>query len=400
MKLAIIADDFTGAMDTGVQLAEMGISTIVVTEENLQNCIQDGSVTVISIDTESRFDPPETAAAKVKKAVETVKGLGVEYIYKKVDSAMRGNIGKELEAVYESTRISFLPFIPAYPANNRTTVKGKQYVDGVPVNQSKLGKDPFSPVRSADIGQIIHEQSDTAVCTSSGREENLTGICIYDASSDEEMEWIARQLQQKEGVKVIAGCAGFARYLPFVFGIRTDVKPRKIREGNVLVVCGSVCEVSLEQMRLLKEKGYPFFTISESCPDHFIIEKAVAGLKSSGVFILESISDRNQMLDNQELEEERERIKLRLAELTKSILDCASVVTLFIIGGETLHRIMDEMDAEGIIPESEMIPGIPIGIIQGDSLQVASKSGGFGETRAVDQALSQLMGVRWIEKVI
>ena len=54
MKLAIIADDFTGAMDTGVQLAEMGISTIVVTEENLQNCIQDGSVTVISIDTESR----------------------------------------------------------------------------------------------------------------------------------------------------------------------------------------------------------------------------------------------------------------------------------------------------------------------------------------------------------
>ena len=143
MKLAIIADDFTGAMDTGVQLAEMGISTIVVTEENLQNCIQDGSVTVISIDTESRFDPPETAAAKVKKAVETVKGLGVEYIYKKVDSAMRGNIGKELEAVYESTRISFLPFIPAYPANNRTTVKGKQYVDGVPVNQSKLGKDAF-----------------------------------------------------------------------------------------------------------------------------------------------------------------------------------------------------------------------------------------------------------------
>ena len=138
----------------------------------------------------------------------------------------------------------------------------------------------------------------------------------------------------------------------------------------------------------------------KSCPDHFIIEKAVAGLKSSGVFILESISDRNQMLDNQELEEERERIKLRLAELTKSILDCASVVTLFIIGGETLHRIMDEMDAEGIIPESELIPGIPIGIIQGDSLQVASKSGGFGETRAVDQALSQLMGVRWIEKVI
>ena len=55
---------------------------------------------------------------------------------------------------------------------------------------------------------------------------------------------------------------------------------------------------------------------------------------------------------------------------------------------------------EGIIPESELIPGIPIGIIQGDSLQVASKSGGFGETRAVDQALSQLMGVRWIEKVI
>ena len=32
MKLAIIADDFTGAMDTVVKLADMGISTIVVSE--------------------------------------------------------------------------------------------------------------------------------------------------------------------------------------------------------------------------------------------------------------------------------------------------------------------------------------------------------------------------------
>ena len=45
------------------------------------------------------------------------------YIYKKTDSGLRGNIGKELEAALAAGGEEYLTFIPALPAMNRITVK-------------------------------------------------------------------------------------------------------------------------------------------------------------------------------------------------------------------------------------------------------------------------------------
>ena len=61
VKLLIIADDFTGAEDTGVQLAKYGIVTFVTTDFTscFQNLNQDAEVLVV--DTESRYLPPEEA---------------------------------------------------------------------------------------------------------------------------------------------------------------------------------------------------------------------------------------------------------------------------------------------------------------------------------------------------
>ena len=62
-KLLIVADDFTGASDTGVQFSKNHLKTIVITgtdyiRESLEKC------DVLVLNTESRFDDAETAYRK------------------------------------------------------------------------------------------------------------------------------------------------------------------------------------------------------------------------------------------------------------------------------------------------------------------------------------------------
>ena len=156
LRLLMIADDFTGALDTGVQLAAHGIPTqVVVGQADLSAC----SSTVLVVDTETRHLPAAKAAKAVEELARSAVENGVGCIYKKTDSALRGNIGAELAALLKASGARNLPFLPAFPQIGRTTKKGVHYIDGVPVNESPFGIDPFEPVRCAEVTKLIHLQT-------------------------------------------------------------------------------------------------------------------------------------------------------------------------------------------------------------------------------------------------
>ena len=157
LRLLMIADDFTGALDTGVQLAAHGIPTqVVVGQADLSAC----SSTVLVVDTETRHLSAAKAAEAVARLTRSAVENGVGCIYKKTDSALRGNIGAELAALLKASGARNLPFLPAFPQIGRTTKKGVHYIDGVPVNESPFGIDPFEPVRCAEVTKLIHLQTD------------------------------------------------------------------------------------------------------------------------------------------------------------------------------------------------------------------------------------------------
>ena len=158
LRLLMIADDFTGALDTGVQLAAHGIPTqVVVGQADLSAC----SSTVLVVDTETRHLSAAKAAEAVARLTRSAVENGVGCIYKKTDSALRGNIGAELAALLKASGARNLPFLPAFPQIGRTTKKGVHYIDGVPVNESPFGIDPFEPVRCAEVTKLIHLQTDS-----------------------------------------------------------------------------------------------------------------------------------------------------------------------------------------------------------------------------------------------
>ena len=121
VKLLIIADDFTGALDTGVQFAARGARTCVVTEPAYDFSRVNEDLQVLVLDAETRHLPPEAAYQVVFRAAEGALRAGFTHIYKKTDSALRGNVGAELAALLEAAGAERLAFLPALPRMNRVS---------------------------------------------------------------------------------------------------------------------------------------------------------------------------------------------------------------------------------------------------------------------------------------
>jgi uncharacterized protein YgbK (DUF1537 family) len=176
-KIFIISDDFTGAMDTGVQFAESGARVYVTTSayftdrftrdcftymetqdmHNLENLLLDCDV--LTVDAETRHMKPADAADVVGALTQKAAELGFMFFYKKTDSALRGNVGAELAAMLEACGESTLAFAPAYPKNGRVTVGGIHYIDGLPLGKSVFSQDPHAPVKHSGVAKIVKAQT-------------------------------------------------------------------------------------------------------------------------------------------------------------------------------------------------------------------------------------------------
>ena len=84
----IVADDFTGSNDTGVQLTRRGIQTRVVLDPK---GIRTDDFSYV-LDTESRNLPGPAAQKKTATLLEGVDLSTYDCVIKKVDSTLRGNI--------------------------------------------------------------------------------------------------------------------------------------------------------------------------------------------------------------------------------------------------------------------------------------------------------------------
>lgn len=88
-KIVVVADDFTGANDTGVQFSKQNLKSIVIINNDhiartLLNC------DVLVIYTESLFCDSKKAYIKACETGAILKNQPVQCIYRKLDSTFRG----------------------------------------------------------------------------------------------------------------------------------------------------------------------------------------------------------------------------------------------------------------------------------------------------------------------
>jgi len=156
--LGVIADDFTGACDVGVQFRKRGLETIVLTDADSLSSFKN-VFDVLVVDTETRNLPSEDAYRKVRRAVRLLRQNNIELVYKKIDSTLRGNLGAEINAVIDELDIEAVIVTPAFPSQKRTVVNGRLLINGVPIEKTEYADDPLSPVSISQISRLIERQT-------------------------------------------------------------------------------------------------------------------------------------------------------------------------------------------------------------------------------------------------
>ena len=412
MVLLIIADDFTGALDTGVQFAARGIKTRVVVGADA--ALTHRNADVLVVDTETRHLPAAKAYEAVERLVRRAGHAGFAYLYKKTDSALRGNVGAELAALLNASGSRQLAFLPAFPQMNRVTKNGVQYIDGVPVTESPFGVDPFEPVRHAAVTELLAEQTDLPAAAfpalaADGNVPTANGILIFDAATVEDLRSTGRALLNNGGLHVLAGCAGFAAVLPELLGLGGADVTRPALDPRLLVICGSVNAITLAQLDKAEQAGFTRLRLTphqKLTPDYWYSDEGQAALKKIEETLAAhpyNIIETNDEGGNEPTtaaadalgltrEEMRVRIAGGIGQLVGAIFASPSVGTLLLTGGDTLLQCMNSVGVHELEPICEMERGVVLARFgcNGTTRYVITKSGGFGQADLLTKLAKQI----------
>lgn len=411
IKLVIIADDLTGALDTGVQFSKKNMSTIVTTDLNFnfEDICKEADVVVV--DTESRHIPAAEAKERVKSILSKFNKKEIRFFYKKTDSTLRGNLGSEVEGFMEGLNINEVSFIPAFPSGKRTVKDGVLYVNNVKLAETQFAMDILNPVTDSFIPDIIKKQSDINVKLKDINEEfsplddKEKHIYIFDSENMEDMENIGKVLYNKNKLNYTIGNAGFAEILTHY--IKSDTKKEEIilEDDRILFVCGSVNITSLKQCKYAEKIGYCSDSlkfgniISEDYKnsDNYITDKEYfkEKIKNNKKFLLRT-SDSEDVI--KKAIEYTEKNSISMEDLTSNIANSTGqlvsdlireheIKNLIIFGGDTLMGILKNIGCQYIIPVSEIFPGVVFtrAVGKDTAINVITKAGGFGEESIIER---------------
>ena len=363
------------------------------------------------MDTESRELKKEDAFIRVYHATEELTKLGVESIYKKIDSTLRGNIGIELDAAMEASKINFTFFAPAYPTYKRTTLSGKQYVDNKPLNETEYVDE--LGVKTAKISTLIGKQSkrkvglvgfdtvnrgvDSIKTRIETLKRNGVEIAVFDALTEKHLIDIVGAAGD---TRMFVGSAGLASEMPLNLNLRSQ-KP-------VLSVCGSTRRISRVQVRSLQDRlGFKEVEIGvlklidgEAAANAEIercVSEAVAVLKA-GVDVSITSSPKDDSAKEfasyalqRGLKETNAKLIVEeaIGEITSTILKEVEVLCLIMTGGATSLIICKKLGVDVVHIVEEIEPGIPL-ITLSNGMHAVTKAGGFGHEDSLIQATQRL----------
>jgi uncharacterized protein YgbK (DUF1537 family) len=421
-RLGIIADDLTGANDTGVQFARDGARTLVPFEwHDLPALGRQADVVVLN--TNSRAASPRVAAQRATIAAQALRKAGIQAVYKKIDSTFRGNVGAELDAILGVYPVPLAVLTPAFPPARRAVRDGILLVEGTPVHATSIGSDPVTPVKESHLPTLLARQLSRPIhmlplevlrrglpaVTRLFRtwQENTPGVVLADAVTPLDLERLARAILKGGHFGLAAGSAGLALALSAQLSWkRRGRSARPAAEGPVLVVVGSQNPTSLAQIARLETRSR--LPVVRACIREVVagrdrfrreLDRVTARLRS------EMAAGRHAVLTLAQPPTPRRRrapSPSASASLSEFLGDAARAVArnaplggLILCGGDIAVATCRALGAGGLELYGEVEPGVPCGRLVGgpcDGLPAVTKAGGFGKPDAFVRALRFLGG--------
>jgi uncharacterized protein YgbK (DUF1537 family) len=417
--LAVVADDLTGAADTGAAFLPAFPSTLLLIGGVAETLPANPRPAAVSASVNSRHADPAEAADRVRKTAAALARFSPALWYKKIDSILRGNLGAEADALLDALdrEISFVA--PAFPAMGRTTESDVHRVNGTPVDQTEAARDPRSPVRESRLSRRIAEQSrysvghvdlDTLRESPTAAKERIESLrtagvrhVAFDATESRDLDRIAALLRRDYPDAIPVGSAGLASALA-----RRFRKPKSQSEiappggsahfdqpsRKILFVRGSASAVLAAQIDRLREQfGIPVVEFPADvlaapeteapAPDQ--IQRMAANWETGLALGIAPPSPADSS-SSPEPAADADRLVRGLADWAAALIQAGQPDGLFLSGGDTAEAVLSRLRAQGLWLRGESVPGVIAGEISGgplSGLRVWTKAGAFGSPQAL-----------------
>lgn len=329
--IVVIADDITGAAELAGMACSCGLHTEMLTKmaPRLPSC----DVLVMATDTRSMTEGDAVACT-----IAIARQLS-EYgcrLFKKTDSALRGHIMAEIQALLSVTDCGSVVFIPANPSKNRIIRQGVYYVDGVPIHKTDFSRDPEFPAFSS----LMTERFPTA---------SEMGVIIPDVES---MEDIRAAIDDVPEDTLLVGAADlFSVWLQGMGHVRQDAfKPARVGGSNIILVCGSTQSKAVRPD--IPTSSMPLEVYDDVAPVSLWKEQAVALYEERHAIVL-NIPHRH--LTGREV---AVRLRGMMAEVVKTLVERHLPVNLVIEGGATAYCCLKSLGWDTFHVIGEMSPGV------------------------------------------
>jgi uncharacterized protein YgbK (DUF1537 family) len=356
--IGVIADDLTGAAEIGAVGLRHGLRA-----EIIRTGKPSGHADVVCMDTDSRSYPAEEAGRRAAKAARELRTAGAQWIYKKVDSVLRGQVTAEVEAVMHELKLTRALLLPANPSLGRTIRNGHYFVNGKLIHKTEFARDPEYPRRSSQVLHLLKVPNEFSIRLVKESPLLFDGsIVIGEASvSADVREWAAIFEQERT---LAAGGAEFFNALldrekPQTGNALENV-PSSL-PGRELFVCGVSTVSSRKFVMAARRSKQPVFTLpvelvwgAEFTPATVaaVTRRVIAAFDSHSRVILAVGLPNVRRLDV------AKRLSRNVVELAERVIKSVPVARVFAEGGATAAELVRRMGWSRLTVERELAPGV------------------------------------------
>ncbi|MFT3973370.1 MAG: four-carbon acid sugar kinase family protein [Amaricoccus sp.] len=338
MRVLIVADDLTGALDSAVALVGAGLTCVVARRPADVPAALAMQPDVLSVSTASREGDAGAARAAVA-AVLAAAGPLPPLVVKKVDSRLKGHVADEVAVLAGHAGYHHALVAPAIPAQGRTVVAGRLIGAGV-----------AAPIDVA------------AALAGSGLE-----VVVPDVSTDADLDGALAALAGGPPT-LLVGAAGLTAALARRLSPGRWAMPVPRLQAPVLLAIGSRDPITLAQVDRLVATGWAAVTPAPDglCPAGAGGRGVLRMVAGGGAFDARAAGE-------------------RFAEGIAQLVRAEGVGTLLGCGGETADAILGALGQGVLVIDGEVLPGMPVSgmVVDGRRVQLVTKSGGFGAVDAL-----------------
>ncbi|AEE95263.1 four-carbon acid sugar kinase family protein [Mahella australiensis] len=415
-KIAVIADDLTGANATGILLKGKGFTAATVMDTEAL----DGYAPrydVLSATTNSRSMSAERAYKSVKCLIEQFKAIeGIKLFCKRIDTTLRGNIGAEIDAALDALGHRYTAVVvPAYPLSGRVCAGGYVLVDNMPLQQTDVASDPKTPVSSSKVADIISKQSRRMV-VNIGLDQVMAGQeCLCDAINNIGAGGIVvidATMQNHIDVIANACCQSVLPIMPvdpgpFSAAMAAALCKEEGKATHMLLIVGSVSELTRRQVDTASRNlAIPWIAIdvplllspNRDAEMQRVFVEVGRAFRRHPIVGIATAMQAAQIVRVEDMQAASAVINKALADITLSLLndDRLSIKALYTSGGDVTAAICAAVGADSIELKGEALPLATYGRLIGGEfagLPLITKGGLVGGDDAIIKCIEYLRKV-------